>query len=111
MNWTEITVNIPLEYTDTAAAIATMTGNATMAIIAARVRTGTATTSTIADRAANVWKKAVCVTTVNSALNAASARTNAAAAMKSEKRSARTAAKNVPGVIGSAANVRNVPTA
>ena len=54
---------------------------------------------------------AVCATTVNSASNAACAKTNAADAMRSAKQSARTAAKNAPGVIGSAVNVRNVPTA
>ena len=95
---------------NTAAAIATMTGNATMAIIAATELTATATASTIAANAASVWKMAVCVTTVNSVLNAVNVRTGAADVMKWAKSSAQTAAKNAPAVTGSVMHAANVPT-
>ena len=87
-----------------------MTGNATMAIIAATELTATATASTIAANAASVWKMAVCVTTVNSVLLAVNVRTSAADVMRWAKPSARTAAKNAPAVTGSVMHAASVPT-
>ena len=95
---------------NTAAAIATMTGNATTVTIAAKEPTGTATASTTAANAASVWRMAVCVTTVNSVLLAVNVRTSAADAMRSAKPSAQTAAKNAPAVTGFVMNAASVPT-
>ena len=96
---------------NTAAAIATMTGNATTVTIVAKVRVRPAMKNITAAIAARVMTITNCVMTAEIALRIiANVRKNAADVMKWAKPSAQTAAKNAPAVTGFVMHAANVPT-